>query len=101
MLTGALLSRVLLTESQIGFTYQIYKIIRFFKYIVLSYAFLIPYSLNQEHSMADQKRKIDTIRRIEHLQLSEALIVALDDAVQAESVAAAIQSLQGLTEQWN
>lgn len=51
--------------------------------------------------MADQKRRIDTIRRIEHLQLSEALIVALDDAVQAESVAAAIQSLQGLTEQWN
>ena len=56
---------------------------------------------NQEHSMADQKRKIETIHRIEQLQLSEALIVALDDALQAESVAEAIQSLQGLAEQWN
>lgn len=56
---------------------------------------------NQERSMADQKRKIETIHRIEQLQLSEALIVALDDALQAESVAEAIQSLQGLAEQWN
>ena len=56
---------------------------------------------NQERSMADQKRKIETIHRIEQLQLSEALIVALDDALQAESVADAIQSLQGLAEQWN
>lgn len=56
---------------------------------------------NQEHSMADQKRKIETIHRIEQLQLSEALIVALDDALQAEWVADAIQSLQGLAEQWN
>lgn len=51
--------------------------------------------------MADQKRKIETIHRIEQLQLSETLIVALDDALQAESVAEAIQSLQGLAEQWN
>ena len=51
--------------------------------------------------MADQKRKIETIHRIEQLKLSEALIVALDDALQAESVAEAIQSLQGLAEQWN
>jgi len=51
--------------------------------------------------MADQKRKIETIHLIEQLQLSEALIVALDDALQAESVAEAIQSLQSLAEQWN
>lgn len=51
--------------------------------------------------MNDQKRKIETIRRIQHLQLSETLIIALDDANQAECVAAAIQSLQGLAEQWN
>lgn len=51
--------------------------------------------------MADQKRKTETIRRIENLQLSPALILALEDAVEAESVAEAIQSLQGLTEQWN
>ena len=51
--------------------------------------------------MADQKRKVETIRRIQNLQLSDTLIAALDDAVEAESVAEAIQSLQGLTEQWN
>ena len=51
--------------------------------------------------MADQKRKIETIRCIESLQLSPSLILALEDVVQAESVAAAIQSLQGLSEQWN
>jgi len=51
--------------------------------------------------MADQKRKTETIRRIENLQLSTALILALEDAVETESVAEAIQSLQGLTEQWN
>ncbi|MFV5405209.1 MULTISPECIES: hypothetical protein [unclassified Acinetobacter] len=51
--------------------------------------------------MADQKRKIETIHQIEQLQLSQALIVALDDALQAESVAEAIHSLQGLAEQWN
>ncbi|MFV5490369.1 hypothetical protein [Acinetobacter sp. ASP199] len=51
--------------------------------------------------MADQKRKIETIRHIESLQLSDTLIHALDDANTAECVAEAIQSLQGLTEQWN
>jgi len=51
--------------------------------------------------MADQKRKTETIRRIENLQLSTTLILALEDAVEAESVAEAIQFLQGLTEQWN
>ncbi|WP_347455396.1 hypothetical protein [Acinetobacter thermotolerans] len=51
--------------------------------------------------MADQKRKIETIRHIEDLQLPETLIAALDDAITAEGVAEAIQSLQGLAEQWN
>ena len=51
--------------------------------------------------MADQKRKIETIRRIESLQLSDSLIQAMDDANTAECVAEAIRSLQGLAEQWN
>ncbi len=48
--------------------------------------------------MADQKRKAETIRSIESLQLAEGLIAALDNA--AESVAEAIRSLQSLSEQW-
>ncbi|MGE8561378.1 MAG: hypothetical protein ACN6NJ_10590 [Acinetobacter sp.] len=51
--------------------------------------------------MADQKRKIETIRCIEKLQLSNALITGLDDAAQAEAIAEAVRSLQGLSEQWN
>ncbi|WP_171262701.1 hypothetical protein [Acinetobacter sp. ANC 4470] len=51
--------------------------------------------------MTDQKRKIDTIRSIKSLQLSNALIIGLNDAKQAESIAEAIRSLQNLTEQWN
>ena len=50
--------------------------------------------------MADQTRKIETIRSIETLQLTENLISAMDDAEQAESVAQAIYSLQCLNEQW-
>ena len=51
--------------------------------------------------MAEQKRKIDTIRSIENLQLSNALIVGLNDAKQAESITEAIRSLQDLVQQWN
>ena len=51
--------------------------------------------------MADPKRKIDTIRSIENLQLSTALIIELNDAKQAESIAEAIRYLQDLAEQWN
>jgi pyruvate-formate lyase-activating enzyme len=51
--------------------------------------------------MADQKRKIETIRIIENLQLSTVLIRGLDDAQQAEAIAEAVSSLQGLVEQWN
>lgn len=51
--------------------------------------------------MADQKRKIETIRSIQSLQLTKNLIDALENAEEAESIAEAIHSLQGLTQQWN
>ena len=51
-------------------------------------------------SMTDVQRKHDTIRHIHNLQLPESLILALDDAVQAESIVNAIFSLQNLTKQW-
>ena len=51
--------------------------------------------------MAEQKRKIETIRSIENLQLSSSLISALDDNSQAEGIAEAIHYLQGLSQQWN
>lgn len=51
--------------------------------------------------MADQKRKIEMIRRIKNLKLSNTLILGLDDAGQAEAIAEAVSSLQHLTEQWN
>lgn len=51
--------------------------------------------------MADQIRKTETIRGIERLQLPSTLIVGLDDANKAESIADAIQSLQHLVEHWN
>ncbi len=51
--------------------------------------------------MTDIQRKTAVIRRIENLQLGQHLIVALDDRETAESIAIAVQSLQGLTEHWN
>lgn len=51
--------------------------------------------------MADLHRKYETIRSIESLQLTHNLIDALDNAAEAESVAAAVRSLLRLTEQWN
>ena len=51
--------------------------------------------------MADQQRKIDTIRSIENLQLPRTLISALDDRAQAQEVLEAISSLQVLNQQWN
>lgn len=51
--------------------------------------------------MADQKRKVETIRSIENLKLSHTLITALDDATQAESVAIAIDYLESFSQQWN
>jgi len=55
----------------------------------------------EEQVMADQKRKIEIIRRIKNLKLSNTLIASLDDAEQAEAIAEAVSSLQNLTEQWN
>ncbi len=51
--------------------------------------------------MVDQQRKTEIIRSIEQLQLSTALIMALDHASSAEAVAEAVYSLSGLSEQWN
>ena len=51
--------------------------------------------------MTDLKRKIEVIRSIEYLQLSDVLITALDDAQQAESVAEAILHLEDLSTYWN
>ena len=51
--------------------------------------------------MADQKRKIETIRSIQSLQLNENLIHALENAEEAESIVVAIHSLQRLTQHWN
>ena len=51
--------------------------------------------------MADQQRKTEIIRSIEQLQLSTALIMALDHANSAEAVAEAVYTLSGMCEQWN
>ena len=51
--------------------------------------------------MADPKRKMDTIRSIQNLQLSTALIIGLNDAKQAESIAEPLRCLQDVAEQWN
>lgn len=51
--------------------------------------------------MADQQRKNDIIRSIEHLQLPASLLAVLEDSQQAECLAHAIDSLQDLSQQWN
>lgn len=51
--------------------------------------------------MADQMRKMETIRSIENLQLSNTLISALDDAQTAHSVVDAVNELIRFSEQWN
>ncbi|NHC03152.1 hypothetical protein G9F31_05125 [Acinetobacter sp. 187] len=51
--------------------------------------------------MTDQLRKTATIRSIQKLQLPNSLIVALEDAVQAESVAQAVEQLLDLNQHWN
>lgn len=51
--------------------------------------------------MADIKRKIDTIRRIEHLQLPQHLICALEHDLEAEAVTEALNCLEQLREQWS
>lgn len=51
--------------------------------------------------MVDQQRKTEIIRSIEKMQLSSALIMALDHASSAEAVAEAVYTLSGFSEQWN
>ncbi|WP_171407655.1 hypothetical protein [Acinetobacter tianfuensis] len=51
--------------------------------------------------MADQKRKIETIRSIEQMQLPQNLIAALDNAAEAQNIADAIQYLAEMSDQWN
>lgn len=55
----------------------------------------------KEQHMADQQRKNDIIRSIEHLQLPASLLAVLEDGQQAECLAHAIDSLQDLSQQWN
>ncbi|SPL71999.1 hypothetical protein [Acinetobacter stercoris] len=50
--------------------------------------------------MKDQKRKVEIIRSIENLQLSDNWVEALEDADQAQIVVDVITQLQGITEQW-
>ncbi len=51
--------------------------------------------------MTDQKYKLEMIRSIENLQLSETWIHALDDAEQALDVIKAIDILKNFAEQWS
>ncbi|WP_167374972.1 hypothetical protein [Acinetobacter piscicola] len=51
--------------------------------------------------MKDQKRKVEMIRSIEQLQLSNQLIQALDDAQLAENVVKAINCLKHMSNQWH
>ena len=51
--------------------------------------------------MKDPVRKSDAIHSIKNLQLSDSLIVAMDDAHQAQCVIEALDSLKDLIEQWN
>lgn len=51
--------------------------------------------------MTDQKYKLEMIRSIENLQLSETWIHALDDEEQALDVIKAIDILKNFSEQWS
>ena len=51
--------------------------------------------------MKDQKQKVEMIRSIEQLQLSNQLVQALDDIHQAETVIRAVNCLKYMTEQWH
>ncbi len=85
----------------IGFSYSNHKYIRFYKLCYFLYSQGIQEIRAKEHAMTDQIRKTETIRRIQRLQLSDSLIQGLDDAIQAESIVTAVQSLQCLSEHWN
>ncbi|WP_171264299.1 hypothetical protein [Acinetobacter sp. ANC 3832] len=51
--------------------------------------------------MTDQKYKLEMIRSIENLQLSETWIHVLDDAEHALDVIKAIDILKDFAEQWS
>lgn len=52
-------------------------------------------------SMKDLKHKDEMIRSIEQLQLSNHLIVALEDQHQAENVVKAVNCLKDISTQWH
>jgi hypothetical protein len=51
--------------------------------------------------MADDKRKIETIRRIENLLLDRHFVQALEDHHSAQAIIDAINSLERLSQEWN
>jgi hypothetical protein len=55
----------------------------------------------KENSHADSIHKKQIIQSIRHLQLSETLVIALDDAQQATDIIVMLDSLQRFSEQWH
>ncbi|MCU4610415.1 hypothetical protein [Acinetobacter ursingii] len=51
--------------------------------------------------MRDSIHKKQIIQSIHHLQLSESLVIALDDAQQATDIIVMLDSLQRFSEQWH
>lgn len=51
--------------------------------------------------MTDMTRKIETIRRIEDLQLPQHFIFALEHATEAEHVTEVLNCLDDFADQWN
>ncbi|MDH2019261.1 hypothetical protein [Acinetobacter ursingii] len=51
--------------------------------------------------MRDSIHKKQIIQSIRHLQLSESLVIALDDAQQATDIMVMLDSLQRFSEQWH
>ena len=51
--------------------------------------------------MRDSIHKKQIIQSIHHLQLSESLVIALDDAQQATDIMVMLDSLQRFSEQWH
>ncbi|MCU4413367.1 hypothetical protein KTH71_04820 [Acinetobacter sp. WU_MDCI_Axc73] len=51
--------------------------------------------------MRDTVHKNQVIQSIRHLQLSESLVIALDDVQQAKEIIVMLDSLQHFSEQWH
>jgi hypothetical protein len=51
--------------------------------------------------MKDLKQKVEMIKSIQNLQLSDNLIQQLDDAHNAQYIVEAVHSLETLTKHWN